>query len=343
MLGSLRKTAMRRHSAAPRLRPGLRAGMSSAMAIAKPADAPKRHWSDRLPARARAFAHLSRLDRPIGWRLLLAPCWMGVCVARTGEGFWPNDLWLALLFLVGAIAMRGAGCTYNDIVDRKIDAQVARTAARPLPSGAVSVEAAWVWTLAQCAIGLAVLLALPRLAQIVALAAVPLVALYPFMKRITWWPQAWLGIVFSWGALVAGAAIDREIRAETLLLYAGCIAWTIAYDTIYALQDIEDDALVGVKSTARRFGARWRSWVTGFYGLALFLWGAAAWAAGAQWPTYVVLAGVGAGFVWPMLEQIDDKKPQSALAAFKHNALIGFAVMLAFAIEPIWRTALPYF
>ncbi len=317
-------------------------GMAAAKPVSKPADSPARHWTDRLPGGARALAHLSRLDRPIGWRLLLLPCWMGVCLTRTGEGFWLNDLWLAALFLIGAVAMRGAGCTYNDIVDRDIDAKVARTRTRPLPSGAVSVRGAWMWTLAQCAIGLLVLLALPRLAQIMALAAVPLVALYPFMKRITWWPQAWLGIVFSWGALVAGAAIDREIRPETLLLYAGCIAWTIAYDTIYALQDIEDDALVGVKSTARRFGARWRAWVTGFYGLALFLWGAAAWAAGAQWPTFIVLAGIGAGLVWPMLDQVKSSDPRTALAGFKHNALIGLAVMLAFAIEPIWRTALPY-
>jgi 4-hydroxybenzoate polyprenyltransferase len=311
----------------------------------KPADALAQHWTDRLPAAWKPYAQLSRLDRPIGWQLLLLPCWMGLAVARTGYGFYWDDLKFAALFLIGAIAMRGAGCTYNDILDRDIDAKVERTRLRPLPSGAVSLKRAWLWLFAQCLVGLLVLLALPRLAQITALIAVPLVALYPLMKRITWWPQAWLGIVFSWGALVGGAAVAYPTDGaplEAFALYAGCIAWTIGYDTIYALQDREDDALVGVRSTARLFADKWRTWTSVFYVLAVALWTTAGAIAGAG----VLLAGalsvIGVALIWPMLQSVDDKSPETALRAFKRNALIGTAVLLAFSLEPIWRTIRPY-
>lgn len=310
----------------------------------KPADALRQHWTDRLPAAWKPFAHLSRLDRPIGWQLLVLPCWMGIAVARTGYGFFGDDLKYAALFLIGAIAMRGAGCTYNDILDRDIDAKVERTRLRPLPSGAVSLKWAWIWLLAQCFIGLLVLLALPHLAQIVALIAVPLVALYPLMKRITWWPQAWLGVVFSWGALVGGAAVAYEpdgIAYETIALYAGCILWTIAYDTIYALQDREDDALVGVRSTARLFADKWRLWTSVFYIAAIALWTIAGAVAGAGVIVAIAMSAIGAGLIWPTLQSIDDKSPETALAAFKRNALIGMAVLLAFSLEPIWRTMRP--
>lgn len=312
----------------------------------KPADALRQHWTDRLPAAWKPFAQLSRLDRPIGWQLLVLPCWMGIAVARTGYGFFGDDLKYAALFLIGAIAMRGAGCTYNDILDRDIDAEVERTRLRPLPSGAVSLKWAWIWLLAQCFVGLLVLLALPHLAQIVALIAVPLVALYPLMKRITWWPQAWLGVVFSWGALVGGAAVAYEpdgIAFETLALYAGCILWTIGYDTIYALQDREDDALVGVRSTARLFADKWRMWTSVFYVGAIALWTIAGAVAGAGVIVAVAMSVIGAAFIWPMLQSIDDKSPETALAAFKRNALIGMAVLLAFSLEPIWRTIRPFF
>jgi 4-hydroxybenzoate polyprenyltransferase len=310
----------------------------------KPADALKQHWTDALPNAWKPFAQLSRLDRPIGWQLLLLPCWMGVAVARTGIGFFWSDLGFAVAFLAGAIAMRGAGCTYNDILDRDIDAQVERTRLRPLPSGAVSLKAAWAWLLAQCLVGLIVLLSLPPLAQIVALIAIPLVALYPLMKRITWWPQAWLGIVFSWGALVGGATVSAEagMPMEAIALYAGCIMWTIGYDTIYALQDREDDALVGVRSTARLFAENWRTWTSVFYVLAVALWTTAAAIAGSGLVVAVALSLIGAGFIWPMLQGVDDKRPETALAAFKRNALIGAFVLLAFALEPIWRTVRPH-
>lgn len=311
----------------------------------KPADALKQHWTGRLPAWLKPYAQLSRLDRPIGWQLLLLPCWMGMAIARTGYGFFWEDARYAAAFLIGAIAMRGAGCTYNDILDRDIDAKVARTRGRPLPSGAVSLKAAWAWLLLQCLVGAAVLLVFPRLAQITALCALPLVALYPLMKRITWWPQAWLGIVFSWGALVGGAAVspDGVIPLEAIALYAGCIAWTIGYDTIYALQDREDDALVGVRSTARLFGDRWRVWTTAFYVGALFLWAAAGSIAGAAWPVAIGLTLIALALIWPTLQQVEETRPETALASFKRNALIGLAVLAAFALEPAWRTLRPHF
>ncbi|MEE9347045.1 MAG: 4-hydroxybenzoate octaprenyltransferase [Robiginitomaculum sp.] len=212
------------------------------------------HWVNRAPDWARPYLQLSRLDRPIGYWLLALPGWIGLAFASLSRGFGVADLKWAALILIGAIAMRGAGCTYNDIVDQDLDAQVARTAMRPLPAGTVTTKQAWVWVAAQCAIGLMVLLTLPRLAQIIALGAIPLVAAYPFMKRITYWPQLWLGLTFNWAVLVAYAAKTGEIPFTVLVLYAGLIFWTIGYDTIYACQDIEDDAFVGIKSTARRFG-----------------------------------------------------------------------------------------
>lgn len=309
------------------------------MATSKPADALRQHWTERLPDPWKPYAQLSRLDRPIGWQLLALPCWMGLAVARTWGGFRPEDVTYAAAFLLGAIAMRGAGCTYNDLLDRNIDAKVERTRGRPLPSGAVSAKAAWVWLIAQCLIGLVALSVFPRLAQLVALAALPLVALYPLMKRITWWPQAWLGLVFSWGALVGGAATtvaaSRALPLESLALYAGCIFWTIGYDTIYALQDREDDALIGVKSTARLFGKRWRIFTSLFYVLALSGWMSAAVLAGASWPTFLFIGAVGVLMVRPMMRAIDDNNPASALAAFKMNGWIGLAIVAAMALKPL--------
>ncbi len=315
--------------------------MSAKPGPTKPMDALALHWTDRLPAALQPYARLSRLDRPIGWRLLYLPCLMGIALAETQEGFWTEDLGLAFLFLVGAIAMRGAGCTWNDILDRDIDAKVKRTALRPIPAGQVSVRAAIAWMGAQCGAGLLVLLMLPRVAQFVALAAIPLVAAYPLMKRVTWWPQAWLGFCFSWGALVSVAAVRGTVTLEAVLLWAGCVAWTIAYDTIYALQDVEDDALVGVRSTARLFGAKWRRWTIALYVIALCFWAAAAAATGASLWTGAALGAVGGLLIWPTVERVDDKLPATALAGFKSNALIGLAVVGAFALQGAWRTLAP--
>ena len=219
-------------------------------------DSSRSHWVNRSPLALRPYLQLSRLDRPVGYWLLALPGWIGLAFASLSHGFASTDLIWPPLILIGAIAMRGAGCTYNDIVDQDLDAQVERTALRPLPAGTVTTKQAWIWLFAQCGVGLIVLLCLPRLAQIISLASIPLVAAYPFMKRITWWPQIWLGMTFNWAVLVAYAAKTGTVTLPLLILYVGLIFWTVGYDTIYACQDIEDDMKIGVKSTARRFGKR---------------------------------------------------------------------------------------
>ena len=217
-------------------------------------DSDKGHWVNRSPLSVRPYLQLSRLDRPVGYWLLALPGWIGLAFATLSHGFATSDLKWAALILIGAIAMRGTGCTYNDIVDQDLDAQVERTALRPLPAGTVTTKQAWIWLFAQCAVGLIVLLCLPRLAQIISLCSIPLVAAYPFMKRITWCPQVWLGMTFNWAMLVAYAAKTETVSLPLFILYIGLIFWTVGYDTIYACQDIEDDMKIGVKSTARRFG-----------------------------------------------------------------------------------------
>lgn len=322
--------------------------------MTKPTDALIKHWTDALPARLRDFAQLSRLDRPVGWRLLLIPCLMGLGLARTVDGFFWDDVTLATLFFVGAVAMRGAGCTWNDILDRRIDAQVARTAQRPIPSGRVSVAQALVWMGAQASIGFVVWLALPgavnpqwagglplNLAQCVAIAAIPLVALYPLMKRITWWPQIWLGLVFSWGVLVAGAAVNSTLRPEIWLLYAGCVVWTIAYDTIYALQDKEDDALIGVRSSARRLGDQWRGFVLACYCVVLFLFAAALYVGSGQGAPVLVLALIGGLMIWPLVDAVKDNDPASALHGFRRNESMGWIFVALCAAIPAWTTIAP--
>src|SRR6185503_18788416 len=234
-------------------------------------DSEQRGLIGALPAALRPYASLIRLDRPIGAWLLFWPCAWSVALAGAGRFMWVLILWLAL----GAWAMRSAGCVYNDIVDRDLDAKVERTRLRPLASGRVSLRGAWALLVGMSLIGLVVLLQLGRTAQIVALASLAPVAAYPFMKRITWWPQAWLGLVFSWGALVGWPAVRGEIELTALLLYAGSIFWVIGYDTIYALQDREDDALVGVRSSALALGRHARTGIAICYGLALLLWAAA--------------------------------------------------------------------
>lgn len=251
---------------------------------------------ERAPVSLRPFMRLARWDRPVGAWLLALPGFAGVALAGVGTGYvWSDPILVALIF-IGAFAMRGAGCTYNDIVDRDLDRRVARTAGRPVASGAVSLRAAWAFIALQCVAGLIVLLLLPRTAQIVALLSIPLVAAYPFMKRITWWPQAWLGLTFNWPVLVGYAAGAERIDAPALILYAALILWTLGYDTIYAMQDREDDALAGVKSSARALGAHAREGVAVFYGasavvaaLAAAVAANAAWAAAAALPYAVHL------------------------------------------------------
>ena len=277
-----------------------------------------------LPARIRPFALLARFDRPIGWWLLFWPGAWAVALAGGALARWDLILWL----LLGAIAMRGAGCVYNDIVDRDLDRQVARTRVRPLASGAVSLKAAWAWLIALCLIGLVVLLQLRLYAAIVALLSLAPVAAYPFMKRITWWPQAWLGIVFSWACLVGWSDVAGSLTAPGLLLYAGSMAWVVGYDTIYALQDREDDALIGVRSSALRLGSRVRPGVAGFYALALALWGGAIWLVRPDPLALAALLPVALHFIWQVATLSPDDGA-GALARFRSNRFAGLLMFAA--------------
>ena len=277
-----------------------------------------------LPAAARPYALLARFDRPIGWWLLFWPCAWGVLLAGGAATHWPLILWM----LVGAIAMRGAGCVYNDVVDRDLDALVERTRLRPVASGAVSPKSACIWLILLSLIGLIVLLQLRWEAQLVALASLAPVAIYPFMKRITWWPQAWLGIVFSWGALVGWLAVAGEPSGPMILLYAGSTAWVIGYDTIYALQDREDDALIGVRSSAIRLGGNVKPGVGLFYGIALACWAGAFWIVRPQFLTLATLLPPAFHLGWQVVALKTDDGGD-ALAKFRSNRFAGFLVALA--------------
>ncbi len=287
-------------------------------------DSERRGLIGALPRAARPYASLMRLDRPIGAWLLFWPCAWSVALAGLGEGGIFLILWLAL----GAFAMRSAGCVYNDIVDRDLDARVERTRLRPLASGRVSLKSAWALLLVLSLIGLVVLLQLNRTAQLVALASLALVAAYPFMKRITWWPQAWLGLVFSWGALVGWPAVRGEIGHPALLLYAGCLFWVIGYDTIYALQDKEDDALVGVKSSALALGNRARLGVAIFYLIAILLWAAAIRALRPEALALAALLPVAIHLLW-QVATLKQEDGADALEKFRSNRFAGFLMFLA--------------
>ena len=294
-----------------------------------PADAIRGSWVSRAPAFARAYLQLSRYDRPAGFWLLGLPCLIGLVLARIPHGLTPSDGWLAALFIIGAVAMRGAGCTYNDILDQDIDAKVARSALRPLPSGAVSLKKAWAWLLVQCAIGLAVLLCLPDIAKLVALGSIPMVALYPLMKRITWWPQVWLGLTFNWGAIVAPAAVRGEVTLVDWLLYASLVLWTLGYDTIYAIQDREDDALIGVRSTARRFGGRIRPAVSIIYLACAALCAAAGYVAGG-WLALALTAPFALHLLFQAV-RLDPANGQRALMLFRTNREAGMLLLASWA------------
>jgi 4-hydroxybenzoate polyprenyltransferase len=276
-----------------------------------------------LPQPLRDYALLARFDRPIGWWLLFWPCLWGVWL--TGAGVqWRLALWL----LLGAIAMRGAGCVYNDIVDADLDRKVARTASRPVASGRVSVRAAWLWLGALCLVGFVVLLQLRLEAQLVALASLLLVVAYPFMKRITWWPQAWLGLVFTWGALVGWVALRSDRLDVLAALYAGSICWCIGYDTIYALQDREDDALVGIRSSALRLGSNVQAGVLAFYCLALTFWGLAFWLLRPDWIVLAALLPAALHLLWQGIT-LDPADGANALARFRSNRFAGLLVATA--------------
>ena len=277
-----------------------------------------------LPNAARPYASLMRLDRPIGTWLLYWPCAWSVAIAGV-RGEWALFAWL----LLGAFVMRSAGCAYNDIVDRDLDRQVERTRLRPLASGRVTLRAAWVLVVGLSLVGLAVLFQMKPAAQIMALLSLVPVAAYPFMKRITWWPQAWLGLVFSWGALVGWPAVTGSFEAPALILWAGSIFWVIGYDTLYAIQDIEDDALVGVKSSARALGARARMGVGICYALAVAGWGAAIWSVRPDWVALLALVPAAIHLTIQVARTNPNDGP-GALALFRSNRFTGLLLFLGF-------------
>jgi 4-hydroxybenzoate polyprenyltransferase len=295
------------------------------------------NWVDtRAPVWTRPYLRLARFDRPIGSWLLLMPCWWSAAlaagVARDVSGL-PLTV---LLFFIGAFVMRGAGCTWNDITDRHLDTMVERTRSRPIPAGQVSVLQAFLFLVLQALVGLAVLLEFNRFAIWTGIASLAIVAVYPFMKRITYWPQVTLGLAFSWGALMGFAVTLGRIDAAALVLYAGSICWVIAYDTIYAHQDAEDDVLVGIKSTALLFGENTKPALTIFYSAAVVLIGIALWLAGAGWPAALGLAAFAAHLAW-QVRRLDISDSALCLRIFKSNRDAGLLLFAMLVIDAVLR------
>jgi len=294
------------------------------------------NWVDRVaPVRVRPYLRLARLDRPIGSWLLLMPCWWSAGLAAVRAQAIP-DPWHVLLFFIGAFAMRGAGCTWNDVVDRDIDARVERTRSRPIPSGQVTVKEAMVFMGLQGLIGLMVLLQFNHFTIAVGIASLAVVAVYPFMKRITYWPQIVLGLAFSWGALMGWPALFGRLDWPALVLYAGAIAWVIGYDTIYAHQDREDDALIGLKSTAILFGARTKPMLAVFYAAAVILIGIAGFAAGGGAIFGVGLFAFAAHLAWQIV-RLDIDDPELCLMLFKSNRDAGLILFAGFVLDALAR------
>ena len=288
-----------------------------------PSDIRHGDWVEHyLPARARPYARLARLDRPIGTWLLLFPGWWGIAIASPR---WPDPV-LLMLFAVGAVAMRGAGCTLNDIADRHYDALVARTRLRPLPSGAVTVRRAILFLVLQLATGAAVLFTLNRTSVLLGIAVLGLIGTYPFMKRVTYWPQLFLGLNFNWGALLGWTAVAGTLAGPSVLLYLGGVFWTIGYDTIYAHQDKEDDLRIGVKSSAIALGPHTRPWLFAFYAVALSSWAATGFAAGLGILFWVGFAGSALQLAWQAARvAVDD--PADCLAKFRSNRVVGWLML----------------
>jgi 4-hydroxybenzoate polyprenyltransferase len=299
------------------------------------ADAQRGNWVDHYaPYWLKPYARLARWDRPIGFWLLFWPCGFSLGLAAVKNPASGFDWWALLLCLIGAVAMRGAGCTFNDVVDRDIDDKVERTRSRPIPSGQVSVRNAVIFMGLQGLIGLLILIQFNLFTVVLGVASLLLIAIYPFMKRITWWPQLFLGFAFSWGALIGWTSQTEALSLPPLLLYLGCILWTIGYDTIYALQDIEDDALIGVKSTARLFGRRTRLMVALFYAAAVICWIVAAVLVSAGMAFGIVLLAAIGLLAW-QVATLDGREPGNALVRFKANHWVGVALTLALLIESL--------
>jgi 4-hydroxybenzoate polyprenyltransferase len=307
-------------------------------AAARVADATGNWVDTRAPPWSRPYLRLSRLDRPIGSWLLLMPCWWSAALAAGVTGDIAELPLTLALFFVGAFVMRGAGCTWNDITDRDLDALVERTRSRPIPAGQVSVPQAAAFLVAQALTGLAVLVQFNRFAVMTGIASLIIVAVYPFMKRITWWPQIVLGLAFSWGALMGFAVTMGRIDATALALYAGSILWVIGYDTIYAHQDVEDDALIGIKSTALLFGARTRPALMVFYGLAVVLIGVALALADARWPAWIGLVAFAAHLIW-QIRRLEIGDPALCLRIFKSNRDAGLLLFAGLLADAVMRVA----
>ena len=296
------------------------------------------NWVDTIaPAWARPYLRLARLDRPIGSWLLLIPCWWSSALAAVAAHAQAPTLWHLVLFLVGAFAMRGAGCTWNDIVDRDLDGAVERTASRPIPSGQVSVLQAIAFLVAQALVGFLVLISFNAFTIGLGIASLAIVVVYPFMKRITYWPQIVLGLAFSWGALMGWAAAFGQLGIAPLLLYAGSISWVIGYDTIYAHQDRDDDALIGIKSTALLFGPRTKPMLVLFYGIAVALIGAAGYAAGAGFVFALGLAAFAGHLAWQIV-RLDIGDPDNCLAVFKSDRDAGLILFAGLLLDAALRT-----
>ncbi|MEM7766215.1 MAG: 4-hydroxybenzoate octaprenyltransferase [Pseudomonadota bacterium] len=298
---------------------------------AGPVDGQLPRWmADNLPDWTEPYIYLARWDRPVGIWLLVLPAWIGFGFTAINAGFSPLTILWAIVFFIGAVAMRGAGCTWNDIADRKLDAEVERTAARPIPAGLVSVTQAGIWLGIQLGVAFLIWLMLPTDAKVVALVALPLIGAYPFMKRFTWWPQAWLGATFNFGVLIA-AATTASVSLSTIILWLGLACWTVAYDTIYALQDREDDELAGIKSTARLFGDQAITGTFVFHLTAAALIALAAYAAGApQIGAVTALAFLGHG-VWQVARLAQDRD-SAALPVFRSNVWAGGILAAGFLV-----------
>jgi 4-hydroxybenzoate polyprenyltransferase len=297
------------------------------------ADARATNVVDRFaPAALVPYLRLARVDRPTGFWLLAFPCFWSVALASRSIGADYPDPWLLLLFAIGAIVMRAAGCTYNDIVDKDIDAQVARTQGRPLPSGQITEQAATIFMLLLCLVGLAVLLSFNIVTIVLGLAVIPIVALYPLMKRYSYWPQAVLGLAFNWGALLGYAAVLGRLEWAAAVLYGGAVSWTIGYDTIYAHQDREDDALLGLKSTALKFGRATKAWLAGFYALAWLGITAAGLLAGAEIVFLLGMGAAGAHLFW-QVATLDIDNPENCLRRFRANRDFGLIVFAAIVFD----------
>lgn len=309
---------------------------SEQLRVRSASDIRRDSWIERLvPAPAHPYARLMRLDRPIGIWLLLFPCWWGLFLAENAE---PSPiraiLPLMLLFAVGSVVMRGAGCTYNDIVDREFDARVARTAMRPIPSGQVSVRQAVIFLAAQLFVGFLILLMFNRSTILLGMLSLLLVFTYPLMKRITYWPQAFLGLTFNWGILMGWSAATGGIGAPAIVLYAGAVAWTLHYDTIYGHQDKEDDLLVGVKSTALRLGSQTKAWLVVFSITTVAFFGIGVALAGAHWPAFLAVLGVALHLAW-QIARVDLDSPSDCRDKFRSNRWIGW-ILLAGIVASQW-------